>query len=189
MRICIFGAASNEIDAAYMDGTYALARALAERGHTLMFGGGANGLMGAAARGFTDGGGHIIGVAPGFFNVPGVLYEKCDAFVYTETMQERKKYMEDHSEAFIAVPGGIGTYEEIFEVLTLKSLGRHGKPIVLFNLNGFYNDLVRLLKDGVQKGFIRENVLPMIACTADIAEAVRLTEAGETDTSDAKIYG
>ena len=189
MRICIFGAASNEIDAAYMDGTYALARALAKRGHTLMFGGGRNGLMGAAARGFTDGGGHIIGVAPSFFDVPGILYEKCDEFVYTETMQERKKYMEDHSEAFIAVPGGIGTYEEIFEVLTLKSLGRHGKPVVLFNVNGFYNDLVRLLEDGVQKGFIRANVLPMIACTENIEEAVRLTEAGATDTSGAKIYG
>ena len=189
MRICIFGAASNDIDAAYMDGTYALARTLAKRGHTLTFGGGRNGLMGAAARGFTDGGGHIIGVAPRFFDVPGVLYEKCDEFVYTETMQERKKYMEDHSEAFIAVPGGIGTYEEIFEVLTLKSLGRHGKPIVLFNVNGFFDDLDKLIRDGAEKGFIRSNVLSLYACTADADEAARLVEAGETDTGGAKIYG
>ena len=189
MRICIFGAASNDIDAAYINGTYALARALAGRGHTLTFGGGANGLMGAAARGFTDGGGRIVGVAPSFFDVPGVLYEKCDEFVYTETMQERKKYMEDHSDAFIAVPGGIGTYEEIFEVLTLKSLGRHGKPIVLFNVNGFYDDFDKLIRDGAAKGFIRSDVLSLYACTGDVAEAARLAEAGDTDTSGAKIYG
>ena len=189
MRICIFGAASNDIDQTYLDAVYALSRTLAERGHSLMFGGGANGLMGASARGFTDGGGHITGVAPRFFDVPGVLYEKCDDFVYTETMQERKKYMEDNSEAFLVSPGGIGTYEEFFEVLTLKSLGRHGKPIVLFNVNGFFDDLVRMLRDGAEKGFIRPVVESLYGCADTAQDAIRMIEAGEMDTSGASIYG
>ena len=189
MRICIFGAASNDIDPVYVEQTYALSLALAKRGHALMFGGGQNGLMGAAARGFTDSGGHIIGVAPRFFDLPGVLYPACDEFVYTESMRDRKKYMEDNADAFIAAPGGIGTYEELFEVLTLKSLGRHGKPIVLFNVDGFYDDLVKLIADGKEKGFIRPVVETLFGCSADVDEVIRLTEAGETDTSGASISG
>ncbi len=189
MRICIFGAASNDIDHVYVDGVYQLACTLAGRGHSLMFGGGMNGLMGASARGFTDGGGHIIGVAPRFFDQPGVLYGQCDEFVFTDSMRDRKKYMEDNSDAFIVVPGGIGTYEEFFEVLTLKSLGRHGKPIVLYNINGFYDNLVRLIEEGDEKGFISTVVHSLYECTDDPDEVIRYIEAGDMDTGDAKIYG
>ena len=189
MRICIFGASSNDIDHAYIDATHDLALKLAKRGHSLMFGGGMNGLMGAAARGFTEGGGHIIGVAPSFFDLPGVLYPECDEFVYTESMRDRKKYMEDNSDAFIVVPGGIGTYEEFFEVFTLKSLGRHGKPIVLYNVNGFYDDLVRLIEDGAEKGFIRDITQYLFDCSSDEDEVIRMVEAGDVDTSGVSIYG
>ena len=189
MRICIFGAASSEIDTVYMERVHALSLALAKRGHSLMFGGGDHGMMGAAARGFTEGGGHITGVAPRFFDAPGVLYQKCDDFRFTETMRDRKEYMEDHSDAFLVTPGGVGTYEEFFEVLTLKSLGRHGKPIVLYNVNGFFNDAVKLLEDGIGSGFIRENVKEMYAVSDADEEVIRLLEAGETVSGGIRIYG
>ena len=152
------------------------------------FGGGANGLMGAAARGFTKGKGHIIGVAPRFFDIPGVLYEACDEFVYPDSMRDRKKYMEDNADAFIAVPGGIGTYEEFFEVLTLKQLARHAKPIVLFNINGFFNKLTDMIREDTENGFIRRQTEELFLCTADADEAVAEIENGETDIEKIKFY-
>lgn len=186
MRICIFGAASSDIDPVYPARVRELGVALAKRGHSLMFGGGNHGLMGAAARGFTEGGGHIIGVAPRFFDRPGVLYPQCDAFEFTESMRDRKKYMEDHSDAFIVTPGGVGTYEEFFEVLTLRSLEQHGKPIVLYNVNGFFNDVVKLLEDGVAAGFIRADLGDLYAVTDDNDEVIRLLETGAADPGKAE---
>lgn len=188
MKICIFGAASNSIDPVYPAETEALAKMLALRGHTLIFGGGKNGLMGAAARGFTAGGGHIIGVAPRFFDIPGVLYEACDEFVYPDSMRDRKKYMEDNADAFIVAPGGIGTYEEFLEVLTLKQLARHAKPIVLFNVNGFFDKLTALIEADTETGFIRPQTRTLFRCTADKNEVIALAEAGESDVKNIRFY-
>ena len=184
MRICIFGASSSDIDPVYIEKTFETAKTLAERGHSLMFGGGANGLMGAAARGFTEGGGHIIGVAPRFFDRPGILYQRCDEFVYPDSMRDRKKYMEDNSDAFLITPGGIGTYEEFFEVLTLKQLARHAKPIVVFNILGYYDPLLSLLQSNIRTGFVRGQTETLFACTADTDEAVRLLETDAMDIGD-----
>lgn len=153
----MYGASSDEIDPRYIADTEQLGRCIARRGHSLIFGGGAAGLMGAAARGMTAGGGEIIGIAPSFFNVDGILYEGCTKFIYTDTMHERKYRMEELSDAFIISPGGIGTYEEFFEALTLKQLGRHNKPIVLFNLYGYYDDLLALLDNAVRGNFMRSS--------------------------------
>ena len=120
MNICIYGASSELIDAKYMEETEKLSRVLASNGYGLVFGGGAQGLMGAAARGFKAMNGEIIGIAPTFFmNVDGILYDQCTQFIYTETMRERKQLMEEHADAFLVTPGGIGTFEEFFEILTL----------------------------------------------------------------------
>lgn len=188
MRICIFGASGVEIDKEYVKRTEALAEKLARRGHSLIFGGGQNGLMGASARGFTKGKGKIVGVAPRFFDVPGILYDKCDEFVYPDSMRDRKKYMEDNADAFIVVPGGIGTYEEFFEVLTLKQLARHGKPIALYNINGFFNDLVKLIEDGTNSGFIREQTLSLFECTDSDDEITAVVEKGEMDIEQIKFH-
>ena len=80
-----------------------------------------------------------LGIAPRFFDKPGVLYENCSEFIFTDTMRERKQLLEERSEATIVAPGGIGTYEEFFEILTLKSLGRIDRPIVIYNINGYYD--------------------------------------------------
>ncbi len=155
MNICVYGASSNEIDAAYIEAGEALGYAMAKRGHGLVFGGGQKGLMGAAARGMTRGGGSIIGVAPRFFDVEGVLYQQCTEFIFTDTMRQRKAIMEERSDAFIMTPGGIGTFEEFFEILTLRQLGRHEKGIAILNTKGYYEPLRQMLEQAIEQGFLR----------------------------------
>ena len=176
MKICIYGASSNEINKEYIEKTYLLGEKLSEHGHTLIFGGGAQGLMGAAARGMTSKNGEIIGVAPSFFNVDGILYDKCTDFIYTETMRERKFVMENTSDAFIVAPGGIGTFEEFFEVLTLKQLGRHNKPIVLFNINGYFDSIINLIENAISERFMKESCRDLLKSFSDINEMLRYIE-------------
>ena len=188
MRICIFGASGDAIDPVYGEETFAVGKALAERGHSLIFGGGSHGLMGAAARGFTAGKGKIVGVAPRFFDLPGVLYEACDEFVWPDSMRDRKKYMEDHADAFLVAPGGIGTYEEFLEVLTLKQLARHGKPIVLFNINGFFDKLTDLIAADTAAGFIRKQTMELFDLADDVPSALLLLERDAVDTDTIRFY-
>lgn len=156
MKICIFGAASAHIDEVYIKAVEALSEKLAKRGHSLVFGAGATGLMGAAARGFKRGGGYIHGVIPKFFKEEDVelIYTEVDKMTYTETMSERKRIMEDDADAFIITPGGIGTFEEFFEVLTLKQLGRHDKPMVIYNIENYYDDLEKFMHTVTERKFI-----------------------------------
>ena len=111
-------------------------------------------MMGAAARGVDSEDGYILGIAPRFFDKPGVLYENCSEFIFTETMRERKKLLEERSDATIVTPGGIGTYEEFFEILTLKSLHRLDRPIVLYNINGYYDGMKALLQHTADEKFM-----------------------------------
>ena len=113
-----------------------------------MFGGESYGMMGAAARGVDKEKGYILGIAPRFFDQPGTLHENCSQFIFTETMRA-EQLLEERSEATgRRAPGGIGTYEEFFEILTLKSLGRIDRPIVLFNIQGYYDRMKALLGYG-----------------------------------------
>ncbi len=170
MRVCIYGASSAKTDRKYIEKTESLSCTLAKEGHGLVYGAGANGLMGASARGFTKGGGHIIGVVPHFFNVDGIIYDKCDELIRTETMRERKQIMEDYADAFIIVPGGVGTFDEFFEILTLKQLGRHKKPIVVYNLFGYYDKLIDFLKLAVEETFLTDVSLSLFEVIDDESE-------------------
>lgn len=156
MNICVYGASSSTIDKSYIEAGENLGEEMAKRSLGLVFGGGANGLMGAAARGCHRFGGEIIGIAPEFFNVDGILYEHCTQFIYPENMRERKKKMEELSDAFIITPGGIGTFDEFFEILTLKQLGRHQKPIAILNTNGYYDHLQSFLQNSIDNNFMKE---------------------------------
>ena len=178
MNICVYGASSNEIDAAYIRAGETLGYAMAKRGHGLVFGGGQKGLMGAAARGMTKGGGTIIGVAPRFFDVEGVLYQQCAEFIFTDTMRERKAIMEERSDAFIMSPGGIGTFEEFFEILTLRQLGRHEKGIAVLNTKGYYEPLRQMLEQAIQQGFLRPECRGLYAFFEDPEELLDYLEKG-----------
>ena len=171
MNICLYGASSTEIDQSYITATEQLGELFAQRGHSLVYGAGGAGLMGAAARGMKRQGGYVVGVVPSFLKVDGVLYEWCDEMIYTETMRERKQIMEERADAFVVTPGGIGTYEEFFEIYTLKQLGQLHKPIVIFNINGYFDDILAMLRRTVDERFMREASLSLIA-VADTPEAV-----------------
>ncbi len=157
MRICIYGASSDQIDTVYMTNAYDFGIALSDRGHSLVFGGGAHGLMGAVARGVSSQNGEILGIAPSFFHIGDILYSDCSNFIYTETMRERKQLMEDNSDAFVMLPGGLGTYEEFFEILTLKQLGRHSKAIVVLNINHYYDTMHTMLRETMDAGFAAQS--------------------------------
>lgn len=170
MRICVYGAASPTIDDIYKEKVEHLGRIMVQRGHSLVFGGGGKGLMGAVADGVHSAGGHIIGVIPQFFLDEKIeaLCEFCDEMILTETMRERKQIMEDNADAFIIVPGGIGTYEEFFEILTLKQLCRHNKPIVMYNIEGYYNEIDIAMKEAMKKSFIKDNCIKLYDITDDL---------------------
>ncbi len=178
MRICVFGAASPTIDPEYIATVEKLGRELADRGHSLVFGAGAHGLMGAAARGVRDGGGYILGVVPKFFDEADVeeLCDFCDELIRPDTMRQRKQIMEDNCDAFIVVPGGIGTFEEYFEILTSKQLCRHNKPIGVYNIKGYYNELEQVMAAAIEKNFIRGNCLELYRVTDDPEELLRYIE-------------
>ena len=186
MNICVFGAARDELDPGYFALGEALGQVLARRGHTLVFGGGAHGLMGACAEGASELGGEIIGIAPRFFDEPGILYPHCSRFVYTETMAQRKTAMFEESEAFIALPGGIGTFEEFFETLTLKQLGRHRKPMALLNTLGYYEPLTALLERAAKDGFLSRRCFRLYGLCETPREALDhvLTEQAPTGGLD-----
>ncbi len=187
MNICVFGASSDIIEDKYIKSAYNLGLKMAENGIGLVFGGGSTGVMGASARGVYDGGGYILGVAPHFMKQYNVLYDKCTEFMHTETMAERKTYMEDHADAFIIAPGGIGTFEEFFEVYTLKQLGRHKKAIIIFNAHGFYNDMIHMLNKTVEENFLKIESLDLIEVFDEIDPMLDYIKnyAGETaDTNE-----
>ena len=159
MKICVYGAASSLIDQSYKDAVKELGRKIAKRGNSLVFGGGANGVMGAVAEGVYEEGGHILGVVPKFFKEANseVSFTKCSEYIYTDTMRERKLQMEEHCDAFVIAPGGIGTLDEFFEILTLKQLGRHNKPIVIWNIDHYYDELLNMMQKSVDKKFITDD--------------------------------
>lgn len=172
MKICVYGASADSLRQEYFDAAYELGSLIASGGHCLVFGGGQGGLMGACARGAHDGGGEIIGVAPRFFDEPGILYDDCTELRFTDSMRERKHIMEEESEAFIALPGGIGTFEEFFETLTLKQLGRHSKPIALLDTLGYYGALCAALGAAADGGFMSRGCLSLFSVCGSPASAL-----------------
>ena len=169
LTICLYGGASDNVPPEYIETVEELGRRMTQRGHSLIYGGGASGMMGAAARGVTSEGGSVIGVIPKFLNVFEPIYDKCTAEIKTETMACRKEVMEENGEAFIVAPGGIGTFDEFFQVLTLKELGRHNRPIVLYNFDHYYDSLVKVIRECIGVGFIRARVAELfdVCCTVD----------------------
>lgn len=171
MKITLYGAASDRIDRAYIEGVEALGRAIAKRGHAMVFGAGSTGLMGAAARGMAAKNGHIIGVTPHFMHKLEPVSELCTELIATQTMAERKTIMEEMADAFVIVPGGIGTFDEFFQILTLKVLGQHNKPIILYNIKGFWDNMIAVIGTDLIKGFISSNIADCF-CICETPESV-----------------
>ncbi|MBR0040497.1 MAG: TIGR00730 family Rossman fold protein [Oscillospiraceae bacterium] len=188
MKICIFGASGNELAKEYFDAARRLGELMAEDGHTLIYGGGSTGLMGACAEGVKARGGKAVGVAPRYFDEGDFLRKDFGEFIFTDTMAERKTLMLDMAEAFIVLPGGTGTMDEFFETLTLKQLGRQPKALVLLDTLGYYEPLYALLRGMVEKGFTGRSALEMVAlCPTPeeaLTQALRPEDAGARTLAD-----
>lgn len=141
MKICVFCSSSDYIDQQYFDEARALGNLIANNNYDLIYGGTTVGLMGEIARSVKEGNGQITGVIPDLIHKRGIAFEGVDNLIVTRDLRERKAAMETLSDAFVALPGGFGTLEELVEIITLKQLQVHQKPIVLINTNGFFNSL------------------------------------------------
>ena len=154
MNITLYGASSDRMDAKYKQAVFSLGEIIAENGHTLVYGAGRAGLMAAAAAGVRAHGGRLIGVTTDFMYEFEPPYDGCDELIYAKTMSERKDVMESLSDAFVIVPGGVGTFDEFFQVLTLRLLKRHDKPVILFDPYGFWDGLLDEMHKMCDSGFI-----------------------------------
>ncbi len=156
MNITLYGASSDRMDAKYKQAVFSLGEIIAENGHTLVYGAGRAGLMAAAAAGVRARGGRLIGVTTVFMHEFEPPYDGCDELIYCQSMSERKEKLKDMGDAIVAVPGGIGTLDELFGALTERLLRRHDKPIALFDPCGFWNGTVSELYKMYGSGFVAE---------------------------------
>ena len=167
--VCLYGGASDHISDTHKNAIEKLGETLAEKGYSLVYGAGATGCMGAIAKGFRKNDGYIMGVTPHFMGHFETIFE-CDNTVMVDTMAERKTLMEKHADIYLIAPGGIGTMDEFFQILTLKYLKQMDTPIVILNLDGFYDSLLALLHDLIEKGAAGEKILELFDVVNDIEE-------------------
>lgn len=150
--VCLFCGSSDAADPVYTQAARDFGRAAARAGWRLVYGGGGVGLMGASARAAHEAGGRVLGVMPEFLRSRERLFDEVETLV-VQTMHERKQIMYDQSDAFVVAPGGIGTLEEVVELLSWKRLDLHGKPIVFLNIGGFWDTFFALMQHSVETGF------------------------------------
>lgn len=156
--ICVYCGSSPGNDPVFVEAARKFGQILAQNGITLVYGGGSRGLMGALALSVHEHGGRVIGVIPEFLKVRERMFTGAQEIVVTHDMHERKRMMFERADAFVALPGGIGTLEELVEQLTWSQLGRHRKPILVANINGFWEPLVELLEHMKRSGFIHSDL-------------------------------
>jgi uncharacterized protein (TIGR00730 family) len=170
MRVCVFCSSSGRIDRRYLELAEETGRELARRGHTLVSGGATVSCMGAVARAARDGGAHTVGVIPQALVDIEVADEDSELIV-TEDMRSRKGEMDRRSDAFLVLPGGLGTLEELFEIWTSRVLGMHDKPMVILDPYNLYEPLRDLMKHLLEEGFARPRVFDAIGWTSTVTEA------------------
>lgn len=169
-RITVFCGSSFGTDTIYEKQATLLGKTLAAQNIDLVYGGANVGLMGAVADGVLSGGGKVFGVLPNFLQEKEIAHTHLTELILVKTMHERKIKMDELSDGVIALPGGFGTMEEFFEMLTWAQLGLHQKPIAILNVDGFYDELISLLQTMVIKGFLKEVNQKMLLISDDIED-------------------
>jgi hypothetical protein len=162
-----------------VDACHELGVEIGRRGHGLVFGGSARGLMGATATGVSSEGGEILGIAPRFYDEEGEFYSGCTDFIYTETMSERKDLFQINADAFVILPGGIGTFDEFFETVVYKELGQLDKPVVLFNVNGYFDKLEEFMQVAIAQQFVRVHESELYDMASDVQTVLDIIEKAE----------
>lgn len=186
--ICVFCASSNAVDRVYHQTATELGHQIGQLGFDLIYGGGGIGLMGAVARGVHDKGGRVVGVIPEFFlnKEKTIEYAKADELIVTEDMRSRKAIMDRRADAFIVLPGGIGTLEEAVEIMSMTQLGLTEKPLVFINTNEFYDGFISNLRRMVDLKFAKVSTLELINICPDPSSALDFILSYQPKKMDSK---
>lgn len=174
MKICIFCSANQQIDPDFFTATEELGKWAAENGHSIVYGGVNQGLMECVAKAAKENGGQTIGIVPMMVERSGRTSDHVDVEIPCDNLSDRKQLMMDQADVFIALPGGIGTLDEIFTVAASATIGYHQKPVILYNMKGFWNSLIQMLDDLQQKGMIRGSWRQYIKPADSLEEISRL---------------
>lgn len=169
-KICVYCGSSDKIDDIYLEQAYEFGKLMAERGHSLVYGAGSTGLMGKVADGVLDHNGEVFGVIPEMFNTPALMHTGLTSLEITPDIQSRKARMAELADGFVALPGGYGTMEELFEILTWAQIGLHQKPVSMLNINGFYDQLNGFINQMLLKGFIYDNHMLLFKISSNPVE-------------------
>lgn len=167
--ICVYCGSRPGADPEFAHAAHAVGRWIGSHGGQLVYGGGNNGLMGMVADATLQAGGRVVGIIPEALVVKEFAKRDCTELHVVQTMHERKRMMAERADVFLALPGGIGTFEELFEVWTWRQLGYHDKPIGLLNVNGYYDALEGFLQSSVKAGFMSEWQMGLVRSSSDIA--------------------
>lgn len=168
--LCVYCSSSDRLDSKYYDAAAELGREIVARGWGLVYGGGKSGLMGAVARAVKTGGGRVVGVIPEFMKLKELAFDEADELLTVVTMRERKLLMETRADAFVALPGGFGTLEEIMEILTLRQLDVVKKPCVFLNQDGFYDPLLALFETMLRERFFKPSNMDLFRVAATVPD-------------------
>jgi uncharacterized protein (TIGR00730 family) len=177
MWVCVYCSSSDHLAPEYYAAARELGVGLAQRGWGLVYGGGSIGMMGALARAVHSAGGQVMGVIPQALLDREVGYLEADELVVTTTMRERKRLMDERAEAFVTLPGGFGTLEELLEILTLRQLGYHNKPIIIVNLSGYFTPLLEQFERIFAQQFTAQRFRDLYTVVSTIEEAFSALEA------------
>ncbi|MDE1172798.1 MAG: TIGR00730 family Rossman fold protein [Parvibaculaceae bacterium] len=177
-NLCVYCGSSDGREDLYLDAAIRLGAVLAREKVGLVYGGASIGLMGALARSVLEGGGKVTGVIPDFLQRAEVMMPDVSELVVTGSMHERKWDMFSRSQAFVALPGGIGTLEEVIEMLTWAQLGRHSYPIIFANIGGFWNPLIELIEHMIETGFVRSNLRSVFGVVDRVEDILPRVRAG-----------
>lgn len=174
--ICVFCGSSDAVHETYFRAAREMGEAIGARAWNLVYGGGANGLMGALARSVHQHGGKVTAIIPKNLDRPGITYESADELIVTESLYDRKSEMDRRSNSFAALPGGFGTVDEIMEFITLKQLQFHARPIVLVNISGFYDSLLTFIDHQIHEKFIKPEHRRLHYISSSVSETIRYIE-------------
>lgn len=186
--LCVYCSSSDRLDPKYAEAATLLGRELVARGWGLVYGGGKTGLMGAVARSVKKSGGKVVGVIPEFMKARELAYDEADELVTVITMRERKLLMETRADAFVTLPGGWGTLEEILEILTLRQLDVVRKPCVIFNQDGFYDPLLQLFDRMLAEKFFKPSNLGLFRVASSVPDIFTQIDAAAGAKAESKWF-
>lgn len=188
-RVCVFCGSREGARPGYVDQARALGALLVEQDIGLVYGGGSIGLMGTVADAVLAGGGHVTGVIPQALARREIAHHDAQEMLVVDTMHTRKAKMAELSDAFIGMPGGMGTYEELFEVLTWAQLGIHTKPIGLLNVDGYFDAMIHMIEHAINEGFVHEEHRDLLVVAETPKTLLEKLEAYQKPDSVLKIMG